>query len=276
MKVNIMAETRLPAASRTDRRSSKGRRDASRPPSTPSVLQDTRKIEPLKLGDQLYEEIMAAIVNGRIPEGARLQAETGLATAYGVSRPVVREALSRLRADGVIVSRRGSGSYVQRRPSQRFLTVAPLGGIADLMRCFEFRIALEGETAALAAARRTNKDLKDIRLALEDLEDALRRKVVGVKADIRFHNAIAVASKNSLFTTALKTLANTIFQGISVARRLSLHVSMERQHIVQEEHGRIYDAIKAGNASKAREAMREHIENARARVLSDSTEPPRS
>ncbi|OGA52958.1 MAG: hypothetical protein A3F74_24805 [Betaproteobacteria bacterium RIFCSPLOWO2_12_FULL_62_58] len=242
---------------------------------TPSVLQDTRKIKPLKLADQLYEEIMAAIINGRIPEGARLESETGLATAYGVSRPVVREALSRLRADGVIVSRRGSGSYVQRKPSQRFLTLAPLGGIADLMRCFEFRIALEGETAALAAARRTDKDLKEIRLALEDLEDAIRRKVVGVKADIRFHNAIAAASKNSLFTTTLKALANTIFQGISVARRLSLHASMERLQIVQEEHGRIYDAIRAGNSGKARDAMREHIENARARVLSDSTEPLR-
>ncbi|MCW5603836.1 MAG: FadR family transcriptional regulator [Burkholderiales bacterium] len=231
------------------------------------------KIVPLKFADQLYEDIMAAIVNGKIPEGEKLPAETELAASFGVSRPVVREALSRLRADGVIVSRRGSGSYVQRKPSQQFLRLAPIGGIADLMRCFEFRIAIEGEAAALAAARRTEKDLAEMSAALKDLEDAIEHKMVGTDADIRFHNAIAAASKNKLFNMTLKTLAGAIFQGISVARKLTLQASTKRLLTVQTEHCRIFEAIRNEDANGARKAVRLHIENARARVLSDTAEP---
>lgn len=234
---------------------------------------EVSKIVPLKFADQLYEEIMAAIVNGKLPEGDKLPAETDLAASFGVSRPVVREALSRLRADGVVVSRRGSGSYVQRKPSRQFLSLAPIGGIADLMRCFEFRIALEGEAAALAAIRRTEKDLAEISAALKDLDDAIAHNRVGTRADMRFHNALAAASKNKLFTMTLKALSDVIFQGMSVARKLTLQASTKRLLTVQTEHCRIFEAIRNEDANGARKAVRLHIENARARVLSDTTEP---
>src|SRR5690606_8438842 len=69
-----------------------------------------------KFSDQIYEQILRGIVNGEMTEGQRLPSEQSLANAYGVSRPVVREALARLRADGIIVSRHGSGSYVRHQP----------------------------------------------------------------------------------------------------------------------------------------------------------------
>jgi GntR family transcriptional regulator, transcriptional repressor for pyruvate dehydrogenase complex len=231
------------------------------------------KVVPLKFADQLYEEIMATIVNGKLPEGKKLPAETELAASFGVSRPVVREALSRLKVDGVIVSRRGSGSYVQRKPSRQFLSLAPIGGIADLMRCMEFRIALEGETAALAATRKTEKDLAEMSAALREMDESIRRKTVGTSADIRFHNAIAAASKNKLFTMALSALSEVIFQSITVARKLSLQANMRRLQTVQAEHRKIFEAIRNEDANGARRAVRAHIENARTRVLSDTTEP---
>src|ERR1019366_7298385 len=150
------------------------------------ILLNKTIVMPTKLADRLYEEILSAIVGDKLPEGHKLPSETGLASAFGVSRPIVREALSRLRADSVVISRRGSGSYVQRRPSRQFLTLAPIGGVAELMRCFEFRIALEGEAVAIAAARRTDKELAEIKAALDDLEKVIKKKGVGVKADIRF------------------------------------------------------------------------------------------
>lgn len=241
-------------------------------PETPARLEVT-KVVPLKFADQLYQEIMSAIVNGTLPEGGKLPSEVELAASFGVSRPVVREALARLRADELIVSRHGSGSYVQRKPSRQLLSLAPIGGIADLMRCFEFRVALEGEAAALAAKRRTEKDIAEINAALDDLEDAISRKRVGTKADIRFHNAIAHASKNKLFTMALKTLADVIFQSVTVARKLTLQASTKRLLAVQAEHRRIFESIKNEDANGARKAMRLHLENARVRVLSDTTEP---
>lgn len=226
------------------------------------------KVVPAKYADQLYGDIMAAIVIGNLPEGEKLPSENELAESFGVSRPVVREALSRLRADGVLVSRRGSGSYVQRRPSPQFLKLAPISEIADLMRCFEFRIAIEGETAALAASRRTDEDLAEMRSALKELDENIRTKTLGADADIRFHNAISQASKNKLFTSCLQTLSDAILQGMTVARKLSLQANAKRLQTVQSEHRRVYEAIQKKDPVGARRIVRAHIENARDRVLS--------
>lgn len=227
------------------------------------------KVVAANFADHLYEEIMAGIVDGRLPEGQKLPPESELAELFGVSRPVVREALARLRADGVLISRRGSGSYVQRRPSADLLSLAPTGGVADVMRCFEFRVALEGEAASMAAERRSDHDLAEIRQALDELDEAIRTGAVGVQADLRFHHAIAQASRNNLFTATMTTLFNAIFQGMNVARRLSLRADAQRLDVVQSEHRRIYEAIKSRNPAAARRAMRTHIDNARRRVLGD-------
>ena len=240
---------------------------------------DTDKIftrgisRPAKLADQLYEEILQQIVSAKLSEGKRLPSESHMAEVYGVSRPVVREALSRLRADGMIVSRHGSGSYVQRKPSKALLSLAPIGGIADLMRCYEFRIALEGEAASLAAMRRTNEDLKAIADAFQAMARAVQSGEVGAEADIRFHNAIAAATKNKVFESAMEALAVHTLQGITVTRNLSLRVGRKRLETVQAEHKLIYDAIRESNPDGARDAMRSHIDNARNRILTESVEP---
>jgi len=132
-----------------------------------------------KLADQLYEQILDRIVNGGLAVGGKLPSESQLGELFGVSRPVVREALSRLQADGVVISRHGSGSYVQRRPNQAFALLAPTGDVANLMRCMEFRIALEGEAASLAARRRTEADLTRLEKALAELETVMARGEVG-------------------------------------------------------------------------------------------------
>jgi len=227
-------------------------------------------LRPIKLADRVYERILEQIVAGQYREGARLPAEAQLASAFSVSRPIVRDALARLNADGIIQSRHGSGSYVQRRPHHEILHLAPIGGMADLMRCFEFRIALEGEAAYLAAARRTEADLMAIETALDaDVANA----ETGSEADIQFHHAIAAASRNMLFESTLETLAAHIFAGMHLGRRLSLRRSHQRLRLVQAEHSRIVTAIRTEDSEAARAAMRAHIEAARARVLTDSAEP---
>ena len=227
-----------------------------------------------KLADKLYEELLGWVAHGSFEEGSKLPSEDKLALKFGVSRPVVREALSRLRSDGIIVSRHGSGSYVQCRPKKEFFDFAPIGGVADLMRCFEYRIALEGEAAGLAAARRTDADLKVMRAALLDMDRAMELHIVGADADIKFHNAIAAATRNNLFVSTMTALSEYTFAGMNVARNLSLRASLQRLELVQQEHTAIFDAIEAQDVANARELMRLHISNARIRILSDSVEPP--
>lgn len=234
----------------------------------------TRSISrPVKLADQLFEEILQQIISGKLSEGKRLPSESRMAEVFGVSRPVVREALSRLRADGMIVSHHGSGSYVQKKPSKALLSLAPIGGIADLLRCYEFRIALEGEAAWLAAMRRTNADLKAILGAFHELARVVKSGEVGAEADIRFHNAIACATKNKLFESTMEALAIHTFQGITVTRNISLQVGRKRLETVQAEHQLIYEAIRESDPAGARDAMRSHIDNARNRILTESVEP---
>jgi len=228
---------------------------------------------PSRLGDQLYEQILDRIVTGAMVEGDKLPSESQLCEIYGVSRPVVREALSRLQADGVVVSRHGSGSFVQRRPNQAFSLLAPIGDVADLMRCMEFRVALEGESAYLAAMRRTEADLDRMKRAFDDLERVIASDEVGGEADQAFHVAIAAAAQNRLFVHAMGVFAEHTLRGIELARKLSLRRSARRLQTVQLEHHRILQAIEAEEADEARAAMRTHIDNARIRVLTDSTEP---
>jgi DNA-binding FadR family transcriptional regulator len=226
-----------------------------------------------RLADKLYEDLLTWITHEDMKEGYKLPSEQRLAEQFGVSRPVVRQALLRLRSDEIIISRHGSGSYIQRRPKKEFFDFAPIGGVADLVRCFEYRIALEGEAAWLAARRRTSADLKRMGDALRDMDEAVASRTVATGSDAEFHAAIAAATKNELFVSTMESLSTLIFAGMTVARNLSLRMDLARLELVQKEHLAIYKAIEAQDPSAAREQMRKHIDNARARLLTDSVEP---
>jgi DNA-binding FadR family transcriptional regulator len=226
-----------------------------------------------RLADRIYERILGQIVLGESRVGDRLPSENQLCADYGVSRAVVREALARLHADGVTVTRKGAGTYVQKQPGREFLRLSPIGGIADLMRCFEFRIALEGEAASLAAQRRRDDDLKAISEAFDELNEINAAGELGIQEDIRFHAAIAAASRNQIFIQTLQALHIHIWNGMNITRHISLTRNKDRLSLVQEEHSRVLSAIREGDREEARIAMRQHITNARNRALDDSTEP---
>ena len=220
-----------------------------------------------KLSDQVYEKIFERIVTGEFPGNSRLPSEAELVRLFGASRPVVREALARLRDDGVVVSRQGSGSYVKRRPDDAVLRFAPLGSISDIQRCFEFRVVVEGAAAALAAQRRSDDDLKALRDSLDALELCLTTGELGVDADEAFHQAVCRASKNHFFVSVRSSLQQQIEFGMKLARNLSLARPANRLRLVQDEHVAILRAIDSQNPEAARAAMVNHIESARHRVF---------
>lgn len=241
--------------------------------------EDLRAQRPPRLADQLYDRLLQQITYGKYPEESRLPSEHDLCAAFGVSRPVVREALFRLQADGIIVSQRGAGSYVRKRPSPELVRLAPIGGLAELVRCMELRSALEGDAAYMAAQRRTDEDLQSMAAALHDMQAAFEARQVGNEADFRFHQAIAAACGNDLFVTMLQSLSQQIFDYMRVMRSLALASAVTRGERVQQEHARIFQAIKDQDPEEAREAMRDHIYNSRMRTLDESflpaSKPPR-
>jgi DNA-binding FadR family transcriptional regulator len=215
----------------------------------------------------IYQHIFELIIDGEFPVNARLPSETELALRFGASRPVVREALARLRDDGIIVSRQGSGSYVKRRPDIAVLRFVPVSSVNDIQRCFEFRHGLEGVAAALAAERSEDADLAEIRAAFDALEAATRNHQHGVDADERFHLAIAKATHNTYHVSVQSSLQPHIVFGMSLTRNLSMLRTAERLRVVQDEHRAILEAIAARDANAARTAMHAHLDNARRRMF---------
>lgn len=219
-----------------------------------------------RLADRLYGQILQQIVAGTLKEGARLPSEQDICRAFGVSRPTVREALTRLHADGLVASRQGSGSFVLRRPPDGLTRLAEGADIAGMLRCLEVRIGLEGQAAALAARRRSAADLDRIDAALRALGDRFTDGTTPAAADFAFHLAIAAASGNLLFAEMLRTLAGTISQTMAVALSITQAGSQERARRVLDEHAAIAEAVARGDAEAADLAMRYHLHRSRQRV----------
>ncbi|MDR3669237.1 MAG: FadR/GntR family transcriptional regulator [Holophaga sp.] len=216
--------------------------------------------------ETVYTGIFESISKGEFADGGRLPTEAELSLSYGVSRPTVREALSRLRLDGVVTSRRGAGSFVLRRPDRNIKAFAPIGSIADIQRCFVFRIAVESAAAGLAAELRTQKNLDEIQQAFDRLGLILEQETA-VEEDILFHLAIMRASQNSYFVTTFEMITQQIRLAVNLTRSLSLGKSRARREGVQAEHREILAAIERGSSVEASEAVHVHLGNSRNRLF---------
>ncbi|MFC3127664.1 FadR/GntR family transcriptional regulator [Pseudoroseomonas globiformis] len=219
-----------------------------------------------RLGDQLYGQILEQIVDGRLREGDRLPSESQICAAFQVSRPTVREALMRLHADGLVTTRQGSGSYVQKRPSGHLTRLTRISDVAGLLRCTEVRMALEERSALLAAERRTQPQMDVIARALDVLRASFQRKEGQTDADYAFHRAVAAASGNTVFVEVLDHLNDTIQQAMAVAHGITRDGSEERARRVMEEHEVVADAILRRDAEGAGLAMRYHLYRSRQRI----------
>ena len=220
-----------------------------------------------RLSGVVYDRIVDMIANGAFPLNTRLPTEMELSERFEASRPVVREALQRLRDDGLVVSRQGSGSYVKRRPEADVLQLAPVGSLADIQRCFEFRAGLEPAAAALAAQRRDESDLAKIDAVMQDLERCLTEGHLGVEEDSNLHDQIARSTHNQYHVSVQASLRSHVIAGMNVTRSLSLRRSAVQLRAVQTEHETIVDAIRRQDPDAAYEAMRSHILSARARMF---------
>jgi len=220
-----------------------------------------------KVVDVVYGQLLKAIVDGEFKAGERFATEEALCLRFGASRPTVREALARLRADGLIVSRQGSGTYVTHAPSKSVLRFAPVESIADIRRCYEFRLSIETGAARLAAKMHDAADLGAIEAALEALGDAIAQGRLGYTEDFLFHRAIALASKNDFFLSTLDLIQEQTAFSMQLSRSLSQEKTERRRAEVQTEHQRVLDAIRRRDELQAEALMREHILNAQERMF---------
>lgn len=247
--------------------------------SSASLADDTNpiagipEIRPSSYADQVYGHVLQDILKGAFPPGSRLPSETDLSERFGVSRPVIRDALARLRLDGLVEARRGSGTYVLTTPSRSLPDLADLTDISRFLRYQELRLCVEGNAAALAAERRTDKALGDIIEAHEQFSSQVARGVFLPESDRRFHLSIAEATGNEFFSMALEGPDVSLSGFMNVSLSLTRSGSPARARKVVGEHSDIVEAIRNKDPVWARVAMESHILQARRRMTNGDLDP---
>ena len=226
----------------------------------------SRIARPLRLSEELSGDLQRRIARGDLKPGDRLPTEKALGEAFGVSRAVVREAIARLKADGLIETRQGSGAFVVEAPKTINLRFWQGAGpeLDELRDIFELRAMVEGAVAELAAQRRDQDDLRTMAEHLQAMDDAMADGRDGTEADDNFHIAMARATHNAYVGRLVEFLG----RHFSDSRKLSWHGTrseLAHPHEAQNEHRALFAAISDGNAEAARRCALEHLRGAAGR-----------
>jgi GntR family transcriptional repressor for pyruvate dehydrogenase complex len=218
------------------------------------------------LADRVYHLLYGRISNGDYPANQKLPSEKALADEFGVSRPILREALERLREQGLIHSRQGAGSFVREVRSVP-LGFARVETIADIQRCYEFRICIETMAAQLAAGRRDKEALAEIATALSLMEGATDSQTHREDADFAFHLAVARAANNQYFEASMRALREHIYVGMKLHGQSLMTDGAKALRNVFGEHSAIFAAISAGDGETAAALMHDHLVHSRSRLF---------
>lgn len=220
------------------------------------------------LAQGVIEHITAEIRQGILKPGDKLPTESAIMELHGVSRTVIREAISHLQAGGWVETRHGIGTFVIERKTQSIgFEAESIVTVMDVLAMLELRISMEAEAAALAAQRRTEDHVAELARALGNMQRRVEQGSPAVDADVQFHKVIAHATGNRYFVEILSQLGNTIIPRARVNMPQLGHddpkMYLER---VNREHEDIFNAILRKDPEAARAAMRTHLSNSRERL----------
>ncbi len=233
--------------------------------------------QPQRIVDGVTERIQG----GALKPGDRVPSEPELMREFGVSRTVVREAMSHLQASGLVETRQGVGTFVLAPPA-----VSPLLGVSSrsvklrqVLAMLELRICLEAEAASIAALRRSDEQLARMRAALQSFDEHRRAGSSTIEDDFRFHAEIAAATGNEYFEEVLASLGSATITGRASRpaapapagapgpRFAEPSPSLEAGKVItQGEHEAIFEAIRRADPAAARAAMFMHLSNSRERL----------
>ena len=227
---------------------------------------------PRTLALELVESLGDRIRDGRLASGDKLPTEAEFMAEFGVRRTVVREAISKLQVSGLVETRHGVGTFVVGLGDAAPFRIAPeqFATLRDVIAVLELRIGVETEAAGLAAQRRNEQNLHNMRAALDAFSSAIEAGRDAVGADFQFHLEVARATQNNHFADLMATLGTMIIPRARLDHAPARHEAPsddQREYLrrVNGEHESIYVAIAGQDAEAARAAMRTHLANSRER-----------
>ena len=220
------------------------------------------KITSNKIYEQVATRIKQQIVDGKYQPGEKLPSTRELSERYEVGRSTVREALSALKAMGLVETHQGEGSYV-RTMNASDMSMPDLASLLmdreTVIELIEARKALEVANAAIAAERRTEADLHQFEAILESMRENLGNEEEGERADMQFHLTLAEATHNSIMARLLATISNQMETAIRETRRLQMYANKSVSAQLWREHQEIFEAIRDQDAHAAQERMKQHL-----------------
>lgn len=223
-----------------------------------------------RLTERVVTDLREQIREGKLVPGERLPSEAKLINVYGVSRTVIREAVSALKVEGLLASRQGAGVFVLKPKGKVEDTGPPLSGdydqLSDIIEVLELRMAVEIEAAALACQRMTYAHQAKIFEALQRMTKEVEEGHLGADADFQFHLSIAEATNNGRYVEFLHYLGSRTIPRARITR--TAETDEERQHYLEkllQEHQAIFEAVVSSSPQAARDAMRAHLTQSVAR-----------
>ncbi|TPJ56831.1 FadR/GntR family transcriptional regulator [Mesorhizobium sp. B2-7-1] len=229
------------------------------------MVVDDRVRRAPSLVEVVADRIREDITSGIYAIGDKLPTERDLSEKYGVSRPIVREAIGTLKRDGLVATRQGLGAFVIETKEIAFrLAGIDLTDALEIRNVIELLMAVESAATALAAERRSAEQLAAIERQLHSIQKAFDDGRAGVEEDLAFHREIVDASGNPHFREMSDFLETHVRNFIRKARASSLRNALLAD--VQREHVAIFNAIADSNPQEARRAAEEHLRGAANRL----------
>ena len=221
------------------------------------------------LVQEVVQHLQQLIQTGQLKPGDKLPTESAVMSDLGVSRTVVREAISRLQASGQVETRHGIGNFVLEAPTTHNFRIAEqdMATIDDVIAVLELRISLETEAAGLAAQRATPDQLTAMATALHGFSSAIHSQSDAVPSDFQFHLEVAQATGNRHFADLMTYLGTHIIPRTRI--KTADQAPEGRQAYLERVHGEhesIYNAIRNHDTEAARADIRTHLSNSRDRL----------
>ncbi|WP_394531535.1 GntR family transcriptional regulator [Priestia aryabhattai] len=223
-----------------------------------------KRIKPKKIYEEVAETLLENIKEGSLKPGDRLDSVQQLAENFQVGRSAIREALSALRAMGLLEMKQGEGTFVREFNSDMLslpVTSAVLMNKNHIEHLLEVRKVLEIGAVRAAAQKRTDADLKQLSNSLEQMKGAFGNEELGEKADFAFHLAIAKASQNPLLVKLMNNVSEMMIETMKETRRIWLYAEEKTAERIYKEHQQIYEAILSQHAEDAQYFMMSHLDN---------------
>lgn len=220
--------------------------------------------------EEIIVQLKALMADGTLKPGDKLPSTKELCEKFGVGRSTMREALSALKAMGLIEIRQGGGCRVLATDTADFVP-PELESLRlnreTLLHLLEARRSLEVANASIAAVKRTEEELSAFARIVAKMDRAIDDDAEGERTDIGFHAALAKMTHNPVMERLFESIVGQLEKFIREVRRAELYANRSVAAQLLREHQSILDAVTAGDADRAALEMSRHLHHVEQRLM---------